>query len=84
MKRIILILFIYLFRYKIRGIKNIIFYSLPQYPQFYPELLNSIQEEDSDCIILFSKFDKFELERIVGTKRSERMILNEKSTFLFC
>ena len=69
---------------RIRGIENIVFYGLPQYPQFYSEMLNLIEAEDTTCTVLFSKFEKLQLERIVGTARCQRMIDSEKATFMFC
>ena len=72
------------------------FYSLPEYAQFYPELVNLIQETDGSnndgadgsnsisCTVLFTKFEKMALERIVGTKRCEHMLSSGKNTFMFC
>jgi U3 small nucleolar RNA-associated protein 25 len=71
-------------RYKIKGIHNIIFYGLPICSQFYSDILNLIEKTDAECSVLFTKFDKFALERIVGTNRSERMINSQKSTYLIC
>ncbi|KAK4544301.1 hypothetical protein RGQ29_033011 [Quercus rubra] len=48
------------YRYKIRGIQNLIIYSLPERKEFYPEL-----------------------ERIVGTAPSKRMVTSEKGVFVF-
>jgi U3 small nucleolar RNA-associated protein 25 len=81
-------------RHKIKGAKHLIMFGLPEYPEFYPELLNMLStenqgdEEDGldmplSCLSLFSKYDAQCLERIVGTKHSERMIKGEKRTFLF-
>jgi U3 small nucleolar RNA-associated protein 25 len=61
-----------------------VFYSLPQYAHFYSEMLNLITETDASCTVLFSKYDKLQLERIVGAARCDRMINNPKTTFLFC
>ena len=35
------------------------------------------------CLNLFTKYDAQCLERIVGTKHSERMVKSEKKAFLF-
>ncbi|KAI9312542.1 hypothetical protein BDR26DRAFT_814111 [Obelidium mucronatum] len=69
-------------RYKIRGVKSLIFYQLPEYPQFYPEVLNSVEKGmDSGCQVMYSLYDRLRLERIVGTGRVTKMM--EKETFLF-
>jgi U3 small nucleolar RNA-associated protein 25 len=81
-------------RHKIKGAKHLIMFGLPEYPEFYPELLNMLSAEDQgdeedalgtplSCLSLYSKYDAQCLERIVGTKHSERMIKGEKRTFLF-
>ncbi|KAK1289867.1 hypothetical protein QJS10_CPB18g00060 [Acorus calamus] len=72
-------------RYKIRGLKNLIIYSLPERKEFYPELINMLDEaENMTCTVLFSRFDQFRLERIVGTAASKRMLSSEKGVFVFC
>lgn len=77
----------------IRGGRHIVFYSLPEYAHFYPELVNLIQESEEggdrgssgiSCTVLFTKFEKMALERIVGTKRCEHMLSSGKNTFMFC
>jgi U3 small nucleolar RNA-associated protein 25 len=70
-------------RFMFRGVKNVVFYSPPQLPQFYSEIVN-LMADDGTCLCLFTKFDVYQLEPIVGVKRSERMITSDKSTFLFC
>jgi U3 small nucleolar RNA-associated protein 25 len=66
-------------RYHLRGVKNVVMYSLPDNPVFYSEiaggfLSNSVSEgkvELSDASIrcIFSKWDVLKLMRIVGTTR---------------
>ncbi len=82
-------------RFKIRGAKHLIFYSSPEYPQFYPEIVNMLGEvvstnggdvdlaEDMSCLTLFSPCDKMALDRIIGPKRADHMLGSQKSTFLF-
>lgn len=83
-------------RHKIKGIRNLIFFGLPEHPDFYADLVNVINEglEDSyadsnteasstSCIALFTKYEVHALERIVGNKQSTRMAKGEKSTFIF-
>ncbi|PIA60451.1 hypothetical protein AQUCO_00300155v1 [Aquilegia coerulea] len=46
-------------RYKIRGIKNLIIYSIPERKEFYPEVINMLEEsEDMSCTVLFSRLDQ--------------------------
>jgi U3 small nucleolar RNA-associated protein 25 len=87
-------------RHKIKGARHVIFFGLPEYAEFYPDVVNMLNEglsegsiEDGDedatrmpmsCLSLFTKFDAHQLERIVGTSHTERMIRGEKSSFMFC
>ncbi|CAA0843060.1 Unknown protein [Striga hermonthica] len=72
------------YRYKIRGVKNLIIYSLPERKEFYPEIVNLLEESDSmNCRVLFSRLDHLRLERIVGSAAAKRMVDSEKSVFVF-
>ncbi|XP_059634637.1 protein NUCLEOLAR FACTOR 1 isoform X2 [Cornus florida] len=72
-------------RYKIRGIQNLIIYSLPERKEFYPEIVNMLEGSHSmTCTVLFSRFDQLRLERIVGTAPAKRMVTSEKGVFVFC
>ncbi|KAJ3410687.1 hypothetical protein HDV05_003484 [Chytridiales sp. JEL 0842] len=70
-------------RYRIRGVKQVIFYALPEHENYYPEILNFVEGDAAEggCTLLYSKYDKMKLERIVGSKRVGKMM--EKDTFLF-
>lgn len=68
-------------RYKIRGIQNLIIYSLPERKEFYPEIVNMLQ--GTDCTVLFSRFDMLQLGRIVGSSAAKRMISSVEGTFVF-
>ncbi|KAJ8076353.1 rRNA-binding ribosome biosynthesis protein utp25 [Marasmius tenuissimus] len=67
-------------RYKIRGIRNIIFYGPPDHPQFYSEFLSypflddGVESSDVTCRVLYSKYDWFRLERIAGTEAAAELI----------
>ncbi|KAF8070073.1 digestive organ expansion factor [Lyophyllum atratum] len=67
-------------RYKIRGIRNLIFYGPPDHPQFYTELLSypflddGVESSDITCRVLYSKYDWFRLERIAGTEAAAGLI----------
>ena len=85
-------------RHYIKGAKHLINYGLPEHAEFYPWLLNMLTQNvggDSEdellesespvtCLNLFTKYEAQCLERIVGSKHSERMLKNEnKKVFLF-
>lgn len=86
-------------RYKIRGIKQMVFYSLPEYSQFYSEFVemvcntytnnnnnnNNIPSTDHTIQIVshFMTLDKLKLERIMGSKRVEKMLSSLKDSFIF-
>ncbi|KAF9010780.1 digestive organ expansion factor [Cyathus striatus] len=67
-------------RYKIRGIRNIIFYAPPEHPQFfteylsYPFLDDGVEASDVTCKVLYSKYDWFRLERIAGTDAAAELV----------
>ncbi|PON66128.1 Digestive organ expansion factor, predicted [Parasponia andersonii] len=71
-------------RYKIRGIKQLYFYSLPERKEFYSEIVNMFEGSDNArSTTLFSRFDQLRLERIVGTTDSKKMVESEKDAFVF-
>ncbi|PRW59313.1 U3 small nucleolar RNA-associated 25 [Chlorella sorokiniana] len=76
-------------RHRIRGAKSILFYQLPEHPQFYAEVLNLLEEgeagETPTVTVVFSKVDALRLERVVGSARATKMLKSKKTgTFLFC
>ncbi|KAJ3444141.1 orf protein-related [Anaeramoeba flamelloides] len=71
-------------RYKIRGVKNIIFYGLPKNAIFYSEMLNWVESQNSSCLILYTKYEYMKLQRIVGSKRAKKILRSQKNTHLFC
>jgi U3 small nucleolar RNA-associated protein 25 len=80
-------------RYQIRGVKRIIMYGLPDNPIFYKEIVGgylgrSVQEGklepgQGSCRSVFSKYDALKLERIAGTERVGKMIMEKGDTFDF-
>lgn len=69
------------FRYKVRGVKKVIFYGVPENPIFWSEvakMMDVVREDDkrtkASVRALFSKWDAMKLERIVGTERVGRLI----------
>jgi U3 small nucleolar RNA-associated protein 25 len=67
-------------RYKLRGIRNIVFYGLPDHAQFYTEFLSfpfldeGVYPSDISCRVLYSKYDWFKIERIAGTEEAAVLI----------
>lgn len=67
-------------RYKIRGCRNVIFYAPPDHSQFYTEYLSfpflddEVESGDVTCRVIYSKYDRFRLERIVGSKAVGELI----------
>lgn len=77
--------FLYFRRHKLKGFTDLIMYSLPENPQFYPDLMNMLKSTaEQSAVIMFDKYDSFALERIVGTQRCVRLLSSPEETFLFC
>ena len=81
-------------RYKIRGVKRVIMYGVPDNPVFYKEVAGvflalsiakgSVTAEQLSVKSLFSKWDVLKIERIVGTRRIKGMLGNKSGdTFDF-
>ena len=80
-------------RYPIRGVRKVIMYALPDNPVFYKEIVGgylgrSVQEgrfEGGEPVAkcLFSKWDVLKLERVAGSERVGRMVLDRGDTFDF-
>ena len=76
--------FHYFRRYRLRGVHHVVFYAPPSNAQFYSELLNSVVQRDiNTCLLLFTKYDRLELERIVGSERAELLLGAVKATHVF-
>ncbi|KAI5123895.1 hypothetical protein M0805_005711 [Coniferiporia weirii] len=67
-------------RYKIRGVRNVIFYGLPDHTQFYTEFLafpfldDGVEAADITCKALYCKYDWMRLERIAGTEGALELV----------
>ncbi|KAL1600213.1 rRNA-binding ribosome biosynthesis protein utp25 [Nothophoma quercina] len=79
-------------RYQIRGVKRVVFYGVPENPKFYDEILGfigksvergEISRQEASVRVAFSKWERLELERIVGTKRVGKMIADRGDVFDF-
>eukprot|EP00658_Telonema_sp_P-2_P074045 TRINITY_DN63217_c0_g1_i1.p1 TRINITY_DN63217_c0_g1~~TRINITY_DN63217_c0_g1_i1.p1 ORF type:complete len:144 (-),score=26.93 TRINITY_DN63217_c0_g1_i1:78-509(-) len=88
-RRILLVTerFYFFRRQQIKNINQLVMYSLPEYGHFYPELVNSLSnsaDETPTCMVLYNKFDWYQLERIVGHNRAQQMLVADSGTHLFC
>jgi len=79
-------------RYRLKGVKRVLFYSLPENPVFWSELVGSLSPEFAGNTekskptvrALFSRWDVLKLERIVGTSRVGKMVTDKAGdTFEF-
>lgn len=74
-------------RPRIKGIRHLIFYQLPIFPQFYSEMCNLMSADyqnprggskyNMSVAVIYNKFDCYELARVVGEKRAIKMINSE-------
>lgn len=70
-------------RYKIRGIKQLIFYSPPLYPEFYKEFVSVVDETEGSSLLLYVQpFDQMALQRIVGNRRCRKMLKSPKNSIM--
>ncbi|KAI9673283.1 MAG: rRNA-binding ribosome biosynthesis protein utp25 [Trizodia sp. TS-e1964] len=75
-------------RLRIRGVRTVVWYALPQNPLFYRELgacvgLGVEEGTVGGVRALFSRYDKLRLERVVGGERARGMVEGEMDTFKF-
>ncbi|PSN68641.1 DUF1253-domain-containing protein [Corynespora cassiicola Philippines] len=79
-------------RYNIRGVRRVIFYGVPENPRFYDEVVGfvgkslergEITRQEASIRVAFSKWERLELERIVGSKRVSRMVAEKGDVFDF-
>lgn len=77
-------------RYKIKGVRRVIFYEPPTYAKFYTEIVNMLTPklqgkkfvEDSEQFVattLFSNHDTLQLGAIIGYSNAVKLIQNKKS-----
>ena len=81
------------FRRRIRGVREVHFYSLPDHAGFYAEMLGFLGDGDGtaastanapSATAVFSRLDALRLERVCGSARAKKMLAPEaNSTFIF-
>jgi U3 small nucleolar RNA-associated protein 25 len=56
---------------RIRGVKRVVFYGLPEYAEFYTEIVRWLdgEGEGGEVKVVVSRWDWWKVERIVGTER---------------
>ena len=73
------------FRYRLRGVRKVVFYGVPENPVFWTEVIGLLGLEvgnwesgdttgKGEVRALFSKWDVLKLERVVGTERVGRLM----------
>ena len=79
-------------RYNIRGVKRVVFYGVPENVNFYEEVVGFVAKSiergevgrvEASVRTCFSKWERLELERVVGSKRVGKMIGDKGDTFDF-
>ncbi|KAL8695270.1 MAG: hypothetical protein Q9218_000168 [Villophora microphyllina] len=80
-------------RYKLKGVRKVILYGLPENPLFYQEIVGEclgssisearIESRHASVRCLFSKLDLLKLERIVGAQRYRALLSDKGDTFDF-
>ena len=83
-------------RYRIKGARHILFYDLPSYGHFYPEIVQFLTLphaddkkkanqtiEPSTCTALYAKEDALKLAYILGQSAVTDLLTSEKNTHLF-
>ncbi|PNS19564.1 hypothetical protein CAC42_7408 [Sphaceloma murrayae] len=79
-------------RGRVRGVKRVVWYALPDNERFWGEVLGWVAEGVREgrtaegevaCRAVFGKWDRLRLERIVGSERVGRLVEGEGDTFEF-
>lgn len=81
-------------RFRIKGIRHLVFYQLPIHPHFYSELCNLLHpgyqgkkfqgdEASMNCTVMYDKFDFVQLQAVVGAERASYMINSGNDEHIF-
>ncbi|XP_047493817.1 U3 small nucleolar RNA-associated protein 25 homolog [Penaeus chinensis] len=79
-------------RYRIKGVRHIIFYDLPTYPHFFPELCNLMVEGNqnprkkhigsSTVTVMYQRSDMTKLIGVLGSARAAEVMKSSKAVHL--
>ncbi len=73
-------------RFRLRGVLHVVFYGLPLFPRFYPELVNLVglgAGAGASVTAVYARQDLLALRRVVGSARAQRMLDSDKTVHLF-
>lgn len=79
-------------RYNIRGVKRVVFYGVPENSKFYEEIVGfvgktvergEISRSEAGVRVVFSRWERLELERVVGARRVGKMVGDKGDVFDF-
>lgn len=81
-------------RMRLKGIRHIIMYQPPMWSNFYPEIINLMQEVNQNprddvvknsmsITVLYTKYDLLQLSAIVGHENVAKMLASKKQTHMF-
>ena len=81
-------------RFAVKGIRHLIFFQPPQYPQFFSELCNYLQpafqnrkgggsEGNMTITVLYNKYDAQRLAGALGSERAGQIVKAEKKVHVF-
>lgn len=80
-------------RTRIKGIRNIIFYQPPTWPNFYSEIINFMHESNQNprdglensmsIIVMYTKYDILQLAGLIGTESAAKLNRSTKATHMF-
>ncbi|KAJ8946429.1 hypothetical protein NQ318_014415 [Aromia moschata] len=79
-------------RKRIKGIRHLVFYQLPNFPHFYYEMCNLMQAANMNkkignmanmtVTVIYSKYDVHQLSSIVGTDRAAKMMGSDRKVHM--
>lgn len=65
-------------RHHLRGVKDVLFYQLPEHGAFYREVVNFLQQanemEVATATVLYGRYDALRLERVVGSDYAGKLL----------
>lgn len=80
-------------RTRIKGIRHLIMYQPPTWPNFYSEMVNLMQETYQNprdggagsmtVTMLYTKYDMLQIASIIGSDRAAKMAAADKPTHMF-